>query len=312
MRVLVMGSGAIGGTVGSRFVLAGDEVVLVARGAHLAAMRERGLTIQSAFFGEYQVPTTAVSDPAGTGIADLVLFCTKTYDVEAAAHLIRPCVGPDTVVLTVQNGVDIPDRIGQILGAEHVLGGVAWIGGHIEAPGVIVHRTRGGSGSLTFGELDGGGSDRVETLRADLERVGIEAIVDQNIRLNLWEKFVAMCANSAVTAVTRELTGVIFANATTTALYRGLMEETAAVGRACGVPIADGYVDKRLASLQAMPSFRASTAVDLLAGRRLETEALNGTVVRLGKECGVPTPLNFAMYACLGPFIDGAPAATSA
>ena len=223
--------------------------------------------------------------------------------------MIRPCVGPDTVILPVQNGVDIAERIGRILGQDRVLGGSAWIGGHIEAPGVIVHRTSGSSGSLTFGELGGGSSARVEQLRADLDRVGIDAIVDPNIRLNLWEKFVAMCANSAVTAVTRELTGVIFANPTTTALYRGLMEETAAVGRACGVPIADGYVDERLAALRAMPSFRASTAVDLLAGRRLETEALNGTVVRLGTECGVPTPLNFAMYACLGPFIDGAPSA---
>jgi 2-dehydropantoate 2-reductase len=312
MRVLVMGTGAIGGTVGSRFVLAGDEVVFVARGAHLAAIQERGLTIKSAFFGEYQVSATAVSDPAETGIADLVLFCTKTFDVEDAAYLIRPCVGPDTVILPVQNGVDIAERIGQMVGPEHVLGGVSWIGGHIEAPGVIVHRSPGGSGSLTFGELEGRSSERVEKLRADLERAGVEAIVDPNIRLNLWEKFVAMCANSAVTAVTRELTGVIFANPTTTALYRGLMEETAAVGRACGVPIADGYVGKRLEALKALPSFRASTAVDLLAGRRLETEALNGTVARLGKERGVPTPLNFAMYACLEPFINGTPSAERA
>jgi 2-dehydropantoate 2-reductase len=307
MRVLVMGTGAIGGTVGSRFVVAGDEVTFVARGAHLAAIQERGLTIKSQFFGEYHVQATAVSDPTEVGAVDLVLFCTKTYDVDEAAHLIRPCVGPNTVILPVQNGVDIADRIGDVVGPEHVLGGVAWIGGHIEAPGVIFHRSREGSGSITFGELDGGSSERVERLRADLERVGITAIVDPNIRLNLWEKFVAMCANSAVTAVTRELTGVIFANSTTAALYRALMEETAAVGRAYGVRVTDEYVERRFEMLRSSPSFRASTAVDLLNGRRLETEALNGAVVRLGKERGVPTPLNFAMYACLEPFIDGAP-----
>lgn len=308
MRVLVMGTGALGGTVGSRFVVAGDEVTFVARGAHLAAIQEHGLTVKSEFFGEYRVQATAMSDPAAVGEVDLVLFCTKTYDVDGAAHLIRPCVGPTTVILPVQNGVDIADRIEDVVGPGHVLGGVAWIGGHIEAPGVIVHRSRGGSGSITFGELDGSSSERVEQLRADLERVGITAIVDPNIRLTLWEKFVAMCANSAVTAVTRELTGVIFANPTTTALYRGLMEETAAVGRAYGVAITDDYIEKRFEMLRSSPSFRASTAVDLLSGRRLETEALNGAVVRLGKERGVPTPLNFTMYACLEPFIDGAPA----
>jgi ketopantoate reductase len=165
--------------------------------------------------------------------------------VEGAAQLIRPCVGPDTVILPVQNGVDIAERIGRILGQDRVLGGSAWIGGQIESPGVVVHRIPGGS---TGGAASGSRS----------------------------------CAPTW---------------------------NASAVGRACGVPIADGYVDKRLAALQAMPSFRASTAVDLLAGRPLETEALNGTVVRLGTECGVPTPLNFAMYACLRPFIDGAPAA---
>jgi 2-dehydropantoate 2-reductase len=307
MRVLVMGAGAIGGTVGSRFLHAGDDVVFVARGAHLAAMQEHGLTVKSSYFGDARMPVTAVSDPAGTGKADLVLFCTKTYDVDGAARLIRPCVGPETVILPVQNGVDTAERIGEVVGIEHVLGGVAWIGGHIEGPGVVLHRSSSGSGSLTFGELEGGSSPRVEQLRADLERIGITGIIDPNIRLNLWEKFVAMCANSAVTAVTRELTGVIFANSETAVLYRALMEETAAVGRACGVPITDEYIEKRYQMLRSSPSFRASTAVDLLNGRPLETESLNGTVVRLGKQHGVPTPLSFAMYACLQPFINGTP-----
>ena len=309
MRIAVMGAGALGGYLGSRFALAGHDVVFIARGAHLEAIRARGLTVKSPFHGEYIVSAEAVSDPAEIGTVDLVLFCVKAYDTEQAARLIQPIVGPETVVLPVQNGIDISERIGRVVGAERVLGGIAWVGGAVEGPGVIVHRGSGtgGPGTLTFGELTGGVSERVERLCTTFEQVGVEAIAHPDIRLPLWEKFIAMCANSAVTAVTRQLTGVIFANPTTTALFRGLMEEVAVVARAWDVPLADDYVDRRLAMLQAAPSFRASTAVDLLAGRRLETEALNGTVVRLGKERGVPTPLNFAMYACLAPFIDGTP-----
>ena len=308
MRVAVMGSGGLGGFFGGLLARAGEDVTFIARGAHLEAIRASGLTVKSELVGEFSVPARATSDPAEIGPVDLVLFTVKTYDLDAAMEQIRPLVGPETIVLPLQNGVDVADRLAGVVGRESVLGGLTYIGSGIESPGVIAQRYSAGA-MILFGELDGGTSPRTERLRATFERAGITTELLTDVRIALWEKYLTVCANGGVTALTRLPVGPIFACPETKALYRGVMEEVEAVARAKGVGLPPDCVDRAMTLVSKFaPWARASMANDLAAGRRLELEILNGTVVRLGREAEVPTPLNFAIYAALKPYADGPPA----
>ena len=309
MRTAVMGTGALGGFFGGLLARAGEDVTFIARGKHLGAIRERGLAIRSERVGDFALAVRATDDPGEVGPVDFVFFGVKTYDLEVAAEQMRPLVGPDTVVLPVQNGADIAERLGRVVGPERVLGGLTWVGGTIEAPGVIVQNASSGPTMLSFGELAGGTSPRVERLLELFGRAGIAAELHPDIRVPLWQKFVAVCANGGMTALTRLPLGPILACPESRAMYRAAMEEVAAVARACGVGLPDEVADRMFAVMSGYPpTMRASMAYDLEAGRRLELEALNGTVVRLGQERGVPTPWNAAIYAALKPHADGPPA----
>lgn len=306
MRVAIVGAGGTGGFFGGLLARAGEDVTFVARGAHLAAIRERGLTVRSRRVGDFTVAVRATDDPAEVGPVDLVLFCVKAYDTEAAAEAMRPLVGPDTVVLPIQNGIDSAERIGRLVGPARVLGGLAALSSVIEAPGVIGHRA--GPDVLRFGELGGGTSPRAERLLAVLQHAGVKAELHPDIRVALWEKFLLICGLSGLTALTRLPLGAVVACPETAALLRGVMAEVEAVARAEGVALPGGCVDRTLAFFQASdPAIRGSLYWDLEAGRRLEVETLNGTVVRLGRARGVPTPLNFAVYAALLPYAGGPP-----
>jgi 2-dehydropantoate 2-reductase len=306
MRVTVMGSGGTGGYFGGLLARAGEEVTFVARGAHLAAIRAKGLTVRSRLVEDFTVPARATDDPAESSPADLVLFCVKTYDTESAAERLRPAVGPDTVILPVQNGIDSAERIGRVLGRDHVIGSVAAVSSVIEAPGIIEHRA--GPDVIQLGELDGRPTARTERIADSLRRAGVKAQVRSDIRVALWEKFVLICGLSGLTALTRLPIGAVLACAETRTLYRQTMEETHAVGRAEGVALPDGVVERLLKFFEGSdPAIHGSLYYDLAAGRRLEIETLNGTVVRLGRQHGVPTPANFAVYAALKPYADGAP-----
>ena len=308
MRVTVMGSGGTGGYFGGLLARAGAEVTFVARGAHLAAIRAGGLTVRSRLVGDFTVPARATDDPAESGPADLVLFCVKSYDTESAAERLRPAVGPDTVILPVQNGIDSADRIGRVAGLEHVIGGLAGVSSVVEAPGVIEHRA--GPDVIQLGELDGPPSARAQRVADTLRRAGIKAQVRPDMRVALWEKFVLICGLSGLTALTRLPLGAILACAETRTLFRQAMEETETVGRAEGVSVPDGHAGRMMKFFEGSdPTIRGSLYYDLAAGRRLEIETLNGTVVQLGRKRGVPTPANFAVYAALKPYADGAPAA---
>jgi 2-dehydropantoate 2-reductase len=308
MRVTVMGSGGTGGYFGGLLARAGEDVTLVARGAHLAAIRAKGLTVKSRLRGDFTVPARATDDPGEAGSADLVLFCVKAYDTEGAAERLRPAVGPDTVILPVQNGIDSAERIGRVLGPGGVIGGLAAVSSVVAAPGVIEHRA--GPDIIQLGELDGRATPRVERVAEALRRAGITVQLRPDIRVALWEKFVLICGLSGLTALTRLPIGAVLACPETRSLYRQTMDETHAVGRSAGVALPDGITERTLKFFEGSdPAIRGSLYYDLAAGRRLEIETLNGTVVRLGREHGVPTPANFAVYAALKPYAGGATSA---
>ena len=307
MRIAVMGSGGMGGYFGGLLAQAGEDVTFIARGAHLEALRTHGLTVQSPVTGDFTRTVSATDDPGTVGEVDLVLFCVKTYDLDAAAAQISPLIGPHTMVLLLQNGIDSAERLARIIGPEGVLGGVAYVVSTRVAPGVIAHQ---GLNKIIFGELNGGTSQRTEQLRDMFSRTAITAELHPDVRVPLWEKFILLAATGGVMAMTRLSIGSIRACPETTALFLGVIEEAAAVGRTLGIPLSEDCVDQHWALVSGLdPSARGSMSHDIMAGRRLELEALNGTVVRLGRQVGIATPYNFAVYAALKPYIDGAPAA---
>jgi 2-dehydropantoate 2-reductase len=301
MKTAVMGAGGQGGLFGGLLWRAGEDVVLVGRGPHLAAIKSRGLTMKTAGARALVVDVDATDNPAEVGAVDLVLFCVKAYDLEAAAEDARPLVGAGTVILPVQNGVTAPDRLAEIFGGERVIGGVSYHQAAIEAPGVISYG--GVSGGLYLGELGGGTSRRVNGIKQMLEGAGIDSEVHPNIRLAMWEKLVLICATGGVMAYYRRPIGPVLDDPEGRALLLGVMEEAEAVARANGVALPVDTAKRAMAfiELNFAPDTRSSQLEDILAGRRLELESLNGEVVRLGRKLGSPTPLNSLVYEALKP-----------
>ena len=211
------------------------------------------------------------------------------------------------MILPVQNGIDGAERIGRVVGRQYVIGGLAGVSSVVEAPGIIEHRA--GPDVIQLGEIDGPPSARAERIADTLRHAGLKAQVRPDMRVALWEKFVLICGLSGLTALTRLPLGPVLACPETRALFQQAMEETEAVGRAEGVAVPEGQARKMMQFFAGSdPAIRGSLFYDLAAGRRLEIETLNGTVVRLGRERGVPTPANFAVYAALKPYADGTPA----
>ena len=311
MRVAVMGTGGLGGCFGGLLAHAGEDVSLIARGANLDAIRTNGLTVKSIPAGEFNLPLSATDNPADIGPVDLVLFCVKTYDTDLAAEQIRPLIGPGTIALSVQNGVDGADRIASVIGYEHVIGAISLVNASLESPGVVVQHMNPGT---QIGELDGSTTQRIEDLVKTFERAGIPCAARTDIRSAIWEKFGAFVALVGAETAARLPAGPLMACPETRELIRGMLEETAAVAKATGIELKSGYVDGIMGSIDehVPPTHRGSMYVDLVAGKRLELDAINGVLVRMGKEHGVPTPLNFALYALLKPYADGAPTVPSA
>ena len=297
-----MGSGGIGGYFGARLATAGETVAFVARGEHGRAIAAKGLTVRSVD-GDVEVRAPATEDPRRVpeliGPVDLVLFCVKSYDTETAAEAIAPIVGPETAVLCLQNGVVNEDVLAARFGAARVLGGAVYGFAVIEAPGLIRH-TQGGR--IVFGEWDGRPSRRAAEFLDAGRRAGfpVERVAD--VRQALWEKYLLICTLSAMTAVTRRPIGEIRACPESRALARAILEELAALARAEGVTLADDPVGRGLAAADRLkPDSYSSLHHDLIHGKRLELEALQGHAVRLGARHGVPTPALFAVYAALRP-----------
>ena len=305
MRVLVVGAGGVGGFFGARLARAGVAVTFLARGAHLEAMRRAGLRVRSAADGEWVVKVDAVAEVAGRPPAEVVLFCVKSFDTETAAAAIRPAIGPDTAVVSLQNGVDNEDTLARVLGAGHAVGGVAYVFAGIESPGVIVHHLLG---RVVFGELDGRPSPRLERLREAFTAAGVPAEVTTEIRRLLWQKYLMIAAQAGMTALARAPIGVIRAVPETWRMYRAIVAELAALAQAGGVSLPAGVVDAVVKTAEGLaPEALSSLHDDLVQGRRLELEALHGHAVRLGERLGVPTPMVAAVYAALKPHAAGRP-----
>jgi len=305
MRIGILGAGAIGGLLGAAFAGAGHEVVLIARGAHLAAIRAEGLCIEGDRGARRVHPALATDEPAAAGPVDLLLVCVKQWDVEAAGAAARPMLGPETVAIPVQNGIDAAERLAPILGAGRVMPGSVFITGAIAAPGVI--RQTGTFQRFTFGEADGSRSARGERILAASLAAGLEATFSDDITLVLWDKFSFLVPHSSITALTRLPLGRFRAEAEVMALYRQVMEETVAVGRARGVRFAPDHVARMMAFVDTLPAHHiASMATDVIRGNRIELPWLAGKVLALGRETGVPTPACGFVWAALKPHVNGA------
>ncbi|MHB8596169.1 MAG: 2-dehydropantoate 2-reductase [Ktedonobacteraceae bacterium] len=304
MRIIVIGAGGTGCYFGGLLARAGEDVTFLARGTQLEALRTRGLTVKSRLAGTFSVPVHATSDPEEIGPADLVLFCVKTYDMVTASQGLHSLIGPETIVLPIQNGIDVTGLLSDEVGAQHLVGAAAYVTSHIESPGMIAQT--GGAGSIELGELDGGQSERTQRLQQMLQHAGIKTMLPDDIRVSLWAKFLFICAFSGVTALTRFPMGQVLAYQETSAILRAVMQEGETVARAYNIALPVDIVERQMAVVQTFePEAMGSMAVDLLAGRRLEIEALNGTMVRMGQEQGLSLPCNTVIYATLKPYANG-------
>ena len=307
MRIAIVGTGGVGGGYGAALAKAGADVTFIARGAHLAAMKEKGLRVESPRGDTHLLPTQATDDPLSVGPVDVVLFCVKLWDVESAGEAIKPMVGAATAVIPLQNGVDASERLVPILGRQAVMGGVANISATIAAPGVI--RQTGTVMRIVFGELDGTTSGRAEAFAAMARSAGIDVVLSPSIVSELWMKFILLASNAGIMAVARQPVGKLRDDPDIAPWFATAYEEVAAVGRAAGVALPADAVEQTLKfNRVAPPSLMPSMAVDLLRGNRIELPWLSGKVVELGRKHGVPTPTHAFMYATLKPYIMGKPA----
>jgi 2-dehydropantoate 2-reductase len=300
VRIAVFGAGGIGAFYGSGFASGGASVHLIARGAHLAALQRDGLTIETAE-GSVRQRLHATADPAEIGPVEVVLFCVKSYDTEPASAALRPLLKPDTAVISLQNGIDNEAKIAAAIGWQHVLGGAAYIFAAVRSPGVVV---ASGPRSIVVGEWTGGDpTPRVEAILAAAAAGGVTATTTRDIQAAKWEKYVLLAALSAVSATTQLPLGDIRRSSAAVGLLRDLMTEVAEVGRASGVQLDDGLVDRQFALVMSQgDASKASLQTDLLAGRRMEIDALQGATLRLGRQFGVPTPAMAAAHAFLEPW----------
>ena len=307
MRIVIVGSGGVGGYFGAKLARAGEEVIFAARGAHLGAIRAEGLVIRSALEGEWRVAVKAVATLAGEAPADLALVCVKSFDTEDAAALLRPVPGPETAVLSLQNGVDNEEKLARLIGAGEVLGGAAYIFANIAAPGVIAHHQ---FGRIVFGAMPGGIGARLGQVAQAFAKAGIPHEIAPDIRKTLWEKYLALTPLAGVTALTRLPVKFLREVAETRRLWEMQLDELLALARAEGIALDAAAKEHAAAFIEGLaPTNYSSLYQDLVQGKRLELEALHGHAVALGRRHDIPTPALFAVYAALKPYAMGAPSA---
>jgi 2-dehydropantoate 2-reductase len=302
-----MGAGGVGGYFGARLALAGNEVSFVARGKHLSAIRERGLHVESPLGDLHVAKPIATDDPTTLGPVDLVLLSVKLWDTEAAARAMSSLIGPDTAVVSFQNGVQKDDVLRRILGDRAVMGGVCYIAATIARPGVIRHT--GKMQKLGFGEYGQIGSGRATQFLEACRMAGIDAEIHRDIRRTIWEKFVFLVGLSGTTATIRQPIGAVRSHPRTRAFLLDSMREVVAVGRAQGVQLPKDFAEDRLQFCDGLPAdMTSSMHLDLERGNRLEVAWLSGDVVARGKETSIPTPVNRAIYDLLVLYAEGQPA----
>ena len=304
MRIAVMGAGGVGGYFGARLAHAGHDVAFVARGRHLLAMKERGLSVTSAL-GDLRLARPVVTDdPATLGWFDVVLFAVKLWDTESAAAAIKPLLAAGGVVIPFQNGVESIERIGAVVGEAQVMGGVAYIAAKIAEPGVIAHT--GTMARLRFGAVVSAQQPAAEALLDACRGAAIDAEIVADIRQALWMKFVFLSALSGMTAATRQPIGAIRADSDMRGTFEAAMREAWSVGRARGIALPDDFIAGQMAFADGLPAeMKASMLHDLDAGNRLEAPWLSGAVARMAKDAGGSAPVNATLYAAVKPYCMG-------
>ena len=300
MRVAIFGTGGVGGLFGARLAAVGVDVVFIARGEHLEAIRTSGLRLESVMGDVLIHPAQASDSPTAVGRVDVVLLGVKTWQVPAAADAMRPLLGSDTCVVPLQNGVETPALLADRLGSENVLGGLCAAFSFVAGPGYIRHI--GGGQYIEFGELDNVKTERVERLREAFDLAGVFVEVPADIHIALWEKFMLVVPFGGLGAVTRAPIGVLMTVPETRKLMVRGLEEINRVARARAIPLADDIVTRSIAALDTfIPSAISSLQRDIAAGKRSELDAWTGAVVRLGEEVDVATPLHAFLYASMLP-----------
>jgi 2-dehydropantoate 2-reductase len=305
MRIAILGSGGVGGYFGGRLAAAGNDVAFISRGAHLEALRAHGLRIVSPN-GDLHLPVVhATNSTASVGPVDIVFFTVKLYDTEAALGMLPPLIGPETLVVPLQNGVDAVHVLTRAVGARHTAGGTTQIVAAIAEPGVIRH---GALGRLAFGPLQAVQRPLLERLYGQSKAAGIETVLSDEIMVEIWAKFVRLTAFSGMTSVTRCPLGPIRRDPGAWAMTKAAVFESVAVARAKGISLPANLVDEITTAVAAMPpESKSSMLGDLERGRPLELPWLSGAVVRFGEETGVATPIHRFITTVLGPHVNGAP-----
>lgn len=289
MKILVMGSGGVGGYFGGRLAAAGNDVTFVARGAHLAAIQKDGLVLDSQLGNVTINPAKATVDPATAGVPDIIMFATKMGDTVGAAEQLKPVVKDGVTIITFQNGVEGPDLIQRTLPGAHVVPGVARIASHISKPGTIEHRSP--FARIEFGEAKGGVSSKLEAFHGVCKAAGIDAILSDNIQRNVWMKFAMLAPFSGMTTLTGETAGPIRTTPETRALIEAAVREVIAVGKAAGTGLKDEDHASVMKAIDGNPAaMTSSMSHDRKAGKPLEVNYLSGAVVRIGEKHGVAAP----------------------
>jgi len=300
MRIAIFGVGGVGGYFGGRLAQAGEDVVFVARGANLKALQTQGLRLDTLDGQSLVLPVKAEADPAEVGLVDAVILGAKAWQVTDAAQSIRPMIGPDTFVVPLQNGVDAPSDLAKVLGREHVFGGLCYLVTLKVGPGHIRHA--GMEPRVIFGELDNSVTERANRLLTAFSKAGVKAEIPPDIRVAMWQKFLFIATLSGVAAVTRAPAGIVRSVPEARQMLEGVANEVAAVAKALKVNLKPDSVALTMDVIDRLPADgTASMQRDIMEGRPSELSTQNGAVVRLGLECGVPTPLNSFIYSALLP-----------
>jgi 2-dehydropantoate 2-reductase len=309
VKVALVGAGGIGGYLGARLAQAGEDVAFIARGAHLAAMQRDGLRLTSPNGDLHLRTVRATADPQAVGPVDVVVVAVKLWDLESALQTALPLLGARTAVVGFQNGMEKETIIGRIAGAQRVIGGAVYISAEIERPGVILHK--GTLERFIIGETDGRTSERVTALHTVCANAGIKIEISGDIVRAIWEKFVFLASHAALTTLLRLPIGPIRENPQSRSLLSDALGEVVALARAKGIRLAPDFLEECLAFIDRQPAAtRASMAVDLERGNRLEVDWLSGAVVRLGRELGIATPVHRVAADGLAPFAAGRPPET--
>lgn len=307
MRIAILGSGAVGGYFGAKLARSGQDVTFIARGAHLEAIRQRGLEIQSSKLGDFTVTAAAESDTSRVGPVDVVIVSVKAYDNATALPMLKPMIGSDTAVLTLQNGVDSTDDVAAVVGKEHVLGGTTYVATALEGPGLIVQT--GIHRSIIFGEVfaqRGTITPRVQAIADAMNAADIIATPAPDARVPIWDKYVYLAAFSGFTGASRLAIGHIWKFPHVQEMFYAASREIAAIAQAEGVTISANRFDTLREYMQNLPaSTRSSLLIDLEQGKRIEVEALQGAAVRRAAKHGIPVPIMSTLYALLKPMESG-------